>query len=528
MRGRTATIASLVLFSSMALAQPQPLMVQTLLESGRTENRIDLVILGDGYRAEDQMQLSTDAQKLVDALFTTSPFSAYKAFFHVQLVHLVSVDNGADRGTFGEVRDTALDAAFWCGGVERLLCIDFGKALSIAAANVPDADQVLVVVNDPKYGGSGGPIAVASINSFAAGIVVHELGHSFTGLADEYETDSYDPNACSAVSDCPEPNATIRTTREAVKWSAWIPASYPVPTPAGAMYPDVGVYEGCRFQTKDIYRPKQDCQMRTIGAQFCEVCAEAVVRSIYERVRPLESSRPPASAALSACGETPLTFAVVPDPVVAPSASFLWTVNDAPSVDTDGNFTLRPTILSGGVNIVAVTLRDTTPLVRNDPEKLLTDQVSWTVRYDRCMSEACATARCLADGGCERSSEAPGTSCEYPSCVDGVRSGIGACDGDGGCAFGPPHSCGDYQCADDGTSCRTSCTQSGQCRNGRVCQGGECLKPAVLIPAAGDDLGPARSGSGCTTAGANSRWALIAFGLALVAARSRRMVRGRR
>ncbi len=124
---------------------------------------------------------------IVALLFAATPWKEYAGLLNVSLIHVVSHEDGADNGTAGTMRDTALDASFGCFGVDRTICFKTTKVLAVAAEAVPHSDQLVVLVNDAKYGGSGGVIAALSTNVNAPEILIHELGHSLSGLADEYQ-----------------------------------------------------------------------------------------------------------------------------------------------------------------------------------------------------------------------------------------------------------------------------------------------------------------------------------------------------
>src|SRR5690606_26711954 len=144
-------------------------------------------------------------------------------------------------------------ATYFCGGIERLLCVDTFAVLSAVAEHAPEFDYVLVLVNDPKYGGSGGSVAVASIHGLAADIVVHEVGHQVARLADEYDTPTPGYPPCDPIADCFEPNVTLRTAREELKWAAWLEEEAPLPSPIG--WAGVGLFEGARYSPLGVYRP---------------------------------------------------------------------------------------------------------------------------------------------------------------------------------------------------------------------------------------------------------------------------------
>lgn len=319
-----------VLTGLLAVVTTQTYAVEQLASSGPPSNRIDIAILGDGYRDLDQAQLSADARALVQSLLATPPFGEYERAFNFSVIHVISAQQGADNGAWGPDRDTALGAHYGCYGIDRLICLDTVNALTIAAQHVPGYDLALVIVNDTMYGGAGGAVAVTSINPAAHEVVRHEIGHTIAGLADEYEDPYPGYPACDPVNDCREPNVTLRQSRELIKWSAWLDPDIAVPTPERSEYYEryqVGVFEGARYQTSGVFRPMvYGCKMRSLVGEVCPVCREALIRSVYRRVDPLDSLRPAKEFTAAAC--EPISFSVT-TVVPAERHLFSWKVDGA-------------------------------------------------------------------------------------------------------------------------------------------------------------------------------------------------------
>ncbi|HLL53713.1 MAG TPA: M64 family metallopeptidase, partial [Myxococcaceae bacterium] len=341
--------------------------VETLQSSGPSERRIDLVLLGDGYRATEQQKMHDDAVALVNNLFGLTPFKEYRSLFNVRVIHAISVDNGADNGSYGATRNTALGAAYNCNNIDRLLCVDMDVVKIVAAQHTPAYDQLVVIVNDPKYGGSGGEVAAVSLATSAGEILRHELGHSLARLADEYSDPYPGYPACTGngQSDCPEANATVKNTRATVKWKDWIESTTSVPTTSTGSAQAIGAYEGCRYKTTGVYRPKDGtCLMKVLGQPYCSVCAEAMVRTFYNLASPVDTFSPSRSQTdVTTCG--PVTFSVTTP--MPGTFSFLWTVDGTPR-SGDNRLTLAASELTQGQHTVSVTVSDTTALVRSDPQ----------------------------------------------------------------------------------------------------------------------------------------------------------------
>jgi hypothetical protein len=291
-------------------AQAQSLPLATLAKAGRLlqagngppGNRVDLLIIGDGYTQAERSAFQAQALALQNEVLGTSPQREYAALVNVTQLFVASPESGADHPRYqagctqatccadpeasvdpldGQMRNTALDASFCTAQIHRLLTVNRAKALAAAAA-MPDWDVLLVVVNDPVYGGSGGDITVASSNDVSGLIMVHEYGHRFSDLGDEYSDPYPGFPACSDTSGfsrC-EPNVTDATLLSQIKWKNWIAGGTPIPTPQGRS--GVGLFQGARYQTSGMYRPTDDtCLMHALGNRFCPVCAEAYVLQLY-------------------------------------------------------------------------------------------------------------------------------------------------------------------------------------------------------------------------------------------------------
>ncbi len=275
-----------------------------IVDHGPDAARWNLVIVGDGYRAGEIAQYHTDVQNFLDRIYHTPPFDDLWCGINVHRIDVVSTASGADdptacAGGSGATPHTYFDATFcspWNGTLlDRLLTVDSGLAQSVAAARVPDVDQVLCIVNASKYGGSGGAVATCSTHPQAAEIAIHEIGHSAFDLADEYENGGTASGAEPA-----EPNVTFDPNRATNKWRDLVAATTPMPSscygdcaagctppaappPAGA----VGAYEGAYYVHCGAYRPLPNCYMRDYSP-FCPVCAR-VIRQVLAPFLPAES-----------------------------------------------------------------------------------------------------------------------------------------------------------------------------------------------------------------------------------------------
>ncbi|MCP4676723.1 MAG: hypothetical protein GY854_14665 [Deltaproteobacteria bacterium] len=371
---RMATIAACLLLAPVLCHAYD---VEVIQNPGDPANRVNLAILGDGYRMEDQDQLTNDVNSFIEELWAETPYGEYKDFLNINLVHVISNENGADRGTYGEERDTALGAHFFCADIERLLCIDNAAVIDVVMDHVPESDFTIVIVNDPKYGGGGGVILAISTNPQSGDIVEHELGHGLANLADEYE-EPY-PGFPECGGDCPEPNVTVNTVYDDIKWNAWIDEDTPLPTPDTSVNNDViGAFEGARFQSTGVFRPKRDCKMRALGIPFCEVCSEALIFSIYNFVEPIDSMDPE-DEELALSGDENVVLEVFYPTPAPDTMRFTWRIDGTVSPESKSAFTVAAGSLGDGVHTISVTVDDDTPLVRSAPGTMLTSSRQWTI-----------------------------------------------------------------------------------------------------------------------------------------------------
>ncbi|MEV6905780.1 M64 family metallopeptidase [Amycolatopsis sp. NPDC051071] len=241
--------------------------------NGPSASTFDLVFVGDGYTSTQLGTFSQHVRSSIAALFAVEPYKSYRKRFNLWQVDVVSPQSGVTNDpTQGVRRNTAMGAYFWCGNIERLLCVNETKAKQYAAA-APDVDQVIVLANTTKYGGAGGEVATSSGgNVQASQIVAHELGHSIGGLADEY-----DYGTCE-TREPREPNASALTATQMrdrkAKWYSWLGK----PSPDGGT---VGAYEGSRYCKTGMYRPSVNSLMRTLGQPFNPPSTEAMIAGFH-------------------------------------------------------------------------------------------------------------------------------------------------------------------------------------------------------------------------------------------------------
>jgi hypothetical protein len=363
--------------------------MQTILTNGPTTNRLNIVVLSEGYTTNQLPQFLVDATNAVNALLSHPPYQSYRSYFNAFAIKVGSNESGSDHPSSGVYHDTYFNSSY--DPVSDLLITippndqdtnynhGQGKIDALLQTFMTNCHLPILLVNDVVYGGSDGfdKTAITALGNSSFEILTHETGHVLANLGDEY---TY---AYPGFPDTEEPNTTRETNRSSIKWNAWISTNTPVPTPPTAPYSSViGLFEGAHYHTNGWYRPKLNCAMGSYGSPFCEVCAEALVLSFYGKVRPIDAYAP-ASTSLSAATTQALSFSLT---LLQPPSNHLsvqWLTNGvAVSGATNTSFTLLPQSLPNGSNWVRALVRDNTPLVRNDPTNLLTQAVTWAVNVN--------------------------------------------------------------------------------------------------------------------------------------------------
>lgn len=344
--------------------------VNTVVNSGDPDNRVDIIVMGDGYTAA---QIATtyypDIGTLTDYLFTggtlTEPFNRYASFFNVHAIEVVSNESGADDPTTGTIRDTALGSTYLFDGVtQRLLSVDTTLADPILAAGLAgtgiDPEIRFVLVNSPVYGGAGGYYATyAAGDPDAMEVAVHELGHSFVNLADEYGGTGPVPG-----SEPVEPNVTLDPT--GAKWARWLGHDDGVLGPIGAV-------EGGFYTDTGVYRPTPSSKMRDLNRPFDAIAREAFVLEFYDLVDPLDDySHRGGPLALTDPG---MLFLGPVDPALY---TVEWQIDGVTLGETGIALDFDGLVLPAGTYTIQATISDTTDWVRLD-RSTLEQSVKWDI-----------------------------------------------------------------------------------------------------------------------------------------------------
>ena len=255
-----------------------------LLHNDSPEKCIDVAILAEGYTLQEMQAFYEDADIACKSIFDHEPFKSMKKRFNVVAVASPSTDSGVSVPRLNEWKHTAFSSHFSTFYSDRYLTTSRVKAIHDALAGIP-YEHIIILANTEEYGGGGiynSYTLTTAHHPMFRPVVVHEFGHSFGGLADEYFYDN-DVMTDTYPLDIEPWEQNISTQVDfAAKWKDMLSENTPVPTPAEVSenYP-TGVYEGGGYSAKGIFRPAENCRMRTNEyPAFCPVCQRALRRII--------------------------------------------------------------------------------------------------------------------------------------------------------------------------------------------------------------------------------------------------------
>ena len=251
--------------------------------SGDPVNKIDITFISEGYTDKEMNKFLSDAERIGNYILSVKPFSDFSDRFNFYAIKAPSLESGIDIPGDRKYVNTNLSSSFYTFDTERYLTTFDSWSISNIAANVP-YDAVVILVNSTKYGGGGfyNWYAETTVDHpFSNIVAIHEFGHSFAGLADEYVGNMNFSDYYNVKIEPWEPNITTNIDFSS-KWKSMIPSGTPVPTPREEQYLNiVGMFEGGGYMEKEIYSPMMDCRMSSNeAAGFCPVCQEAIIRMI--------------------------------------------------------------------------------------------------------------------------------------------------------------------------------------------------------------------------------------------------------
>ena len=255
----------------------------TLQEAKDPEHCIHIAYIAEGYQEQEMDVFMNDVKIAMEALFAHEPFKKMKDRFNIVAVKAPSKESGTSEPSKGIWKNTALHSHFDTFYSDRYLTTLHLKDLHDWLAGTP-YEHIIILVNSEHYGGGGilnSYNLTSTHHSRYRPVVVHEFGHSFCGLGDEYAYETEDIPMYPAEVEPWEPNlTTLKDFHQ--KWEDLMDEKLPVPTPAIPKNKNkVGVYEGAGYSLKGVYRPMQDCRMRTNEyPEFCPICHRALERLI--------------------------------------------------------------------------------------------------------------------------------------------------------------------------------------------------------------------------------------------------------
>ncbi len=258
--------------------------ITKIYNGGDSHSCVDLAFIAEGYKADEMGKFREDVKKMADILFAEAPFSDYKDRFNIWAVEAISQDSGTDVPGEHIYVNTALNSSFYTFDIDRYLTTQDIKAVNDYAAAVPH-DNIIVLINSTRYGGGGVYnyyTGTTTGNQLSPKVFIHEFGHGFAGLADEYYTSTVAYDEFYPLNVEPwEPNITTMVNFGA-KWKKMIAKDIPIPTPPEEKYKDVtGLFEGGGYSAKGIFRSEMDCRMKSNGPKgYCSVCRNAVKETI--------------------------------------------------------------------------------------------------------------------------------------------------------------------------------------------------------------------------------------------------------
>jgi len=310
-------------------APPSPGPVIELEKHGPSSEKVDFLILGDGYTAAERSKFEGDARRLVDILFSKSPFRERRNDFNVWALRPAATESGISRPSTGIHHASPVGATYDAFGSERYILTFENKAMRDIASSAP-YEFVEILTNSNTYGGGGIfnlYSTVAADSMWSPYVFIHEFGHHFAALADEYYTSDVAFEAASERIEPWEPNVTALHDPSTLKWRDLVAAGTPMPTPwsteafesasreyqskrrkiradrlpekdmdalfsaekgietkllsSDAQSAKVGAFEGANYEAKGYFRPQEDCVMFTRDdVPFCAVCQRAISRIV--------------------------------------------------------------------------------------------------------------------------------------------------------------------------------------------------------------------------------------------------------
>lgn len=282
--GFLSTLNSLAIVN--VITNPNGLKYSSVLLNGSTTSKYDIVFIGDGFTSSetDQAKFNSAVDIAVNALRSKQPYMNYTCAFNIWRVNVVSKESGIDHPLSHIDKNTELDCSFGdnVSHPERVIFSSTPMNLIEAANFAPAYEAIYIIVNDTADGGAAGEFVFTSLSSDMSEVIVHELGHFIGKLADEYDCYFCDgrvepPYTGAELS---AENVTIEKTRSKIKWNSIISALTPIPTITNSPIGVVGLWEGGYYSSTGVFRPQQNCLMKNLGYELCNVCKNVLTKKL--------------------------------------------------------------------------------------------------------------------------------------------------------------------------------------------------------------------------------------------------------
>jgi hypothetical protein len=332
-----------------------------IIEGDPQSPHIGVVFVGDGYNLNDMPQYQKDTNDIFKNLILQEPFKSYRSYFTFYRVDHITLQSG-----IGNTPSKGLGMHYNCNGIPRLLCINTSSVLA-AAQNANRSDIIFALANSSEYGGAGyrNPTVstLAARNPAALELALHELGHSFAQLGDEYE-DKGSPTNCNLYPNISDSNFS-EMAKKKTKWYRWQDLKN-VSSFAGACY-------SSRF-----YRPTLESKMRTLGHAFGEINLEQFILQIYKKIKPIKSS--------TAVGTIKKHTVIEVQPMQPASHSLTvnWFLDGQPQkpLQNKTKIETKDLAITKNTHTLTATVQDGTSAVRDEKirQKYLQQTLSWTLK----------------------------------------------------------------------------------------------------------------------------------------------------
>ncbi|MCF3652165.1 M64 family metallopeptidase [Synoicihabitans lomoniglobus] len=278
---RFPSLLGIIALLSGLTASAQSPVLRTLRDSGPTSNHINIVLLGDGFTAAQEQDFFTAAENMLEVIVNDPAMSAFASLTNGFAVFTASNESGTGIPAENLTPDTYYKSTFVEGENARLAYVSdpvgYNRIYTILSTYTPEYDYVVVIINSTRYGGAGGAVMYTTLNAASDEIVLHESGHSFAGLTDEYIDEAI-------ASDYPAgefANSTEFTDRTKISWRKFITDTTAIPTtevPSGEEL--VGAWEGSNYRTSGSFRPTYNSKMRSLGRPWGPVNLRAFADAV--------------------------------------------------------------------------------------------------------------------------------------------------------------------------------------------------------------------------------------------------------